>query len=260
MKIRFFEITLMCSMSFLILGISSSACRLAEAADQSIIMFIPTTEWPPYLMNDPRFPDGGVFVEVLKTIAQPAGYSVKTVQLPNKRGWMMLENGRVDVHAKAREWVTNPENFLWSAPFMLNEDVLLYSVDAPLEYSCPEALYGKSIAAMQGFAYPALESHFGPDKIHRIDVASPYAMLELLDRGRVDAALVNRVETQWLFRNKPEIKPERFVMDETPCDSASYRFAFTKNGNWQSFIDTVNKALVTMQADGRLKDIMNKYR
>nr|WP_287412498.1 ABC transporter substrate-binding protein [Pseudodesulfovibrio sp.] len=236
------------------------SCFHAEAAETTITMFVPDTDWPPYIMNNPEYPDGGVFVEILRAVATPLGYTVTTLPLPNQRGWMMLENGTVDVHAKAIEWVPNAKDFLWTASFMQSEDVLLSPTDKPLEYSSPQKLYGKSIATIKGFIYPVFEPHFGPNKIERIDVTSPYAMLELLTLGRADAALVNRVETQWLMRNKPELNPNRFILDDTPCDSASYRFAFTRKGHWQPFIKEFNKTLKTMQKDGRLQAILDKYR
>jgi len=260
MNSKFFILTIIFTVIIWTGADFGTTCIQAEAAETAITMFVPDTDWPPYLIDDPEYPGGGVFVEILRAAAEPLGYTVKTLRLPNQRGWMMLENGTIDVHAKALEWVPNANDFLWTDPFMQSEDVLLYPANAPLKHSSPLDLYGKSVAAIKGFIYPVLEPHFGPDKIQRIDVASPYAMLELLALGRADAALVNRAETQWLLRNKPELKPERFVLDKTPCDSASYRFAFTKKGHWQPFIKKFNETLKAMREDGRLTAILNKYR
>lgn len=249
--------------SLTLVGILLSLVLLAPnalAEDKKLIMFIPDTDWPPYLIDDPQYPGGGVLVEILTTIAKPLGYTVETKRLPNKRGWVQLDNGEVHVHAKAKEWVSNPEDYLWTAPFMTNEDVLIYQADSTLNYTSPEQLYGKSVAAIDGFVYPALESHFGPGKIKRRGVASPFAMLELLSRGRVDAALVNKSETQWLFRSRPDLKPEQFRMDDKPFDLAGYRYVFTQKGNWQPFIDAFNEKLVEMKKNGELNKILNKYR
>nr|WP_321513704.1 transporter substrate-binding domain-containing protein [uncultured Pseudodesulfovibrio sp.] len=237
-----------------------TGCIQAEAADKTITMFIPDTNWPPYIMDDPYLPDGGVFVEVLRAVAEPLDYKIKVMRLPNRRGWMMLEHGKIDVHPKAMKWVPNATDFLWTDPFMQSEDVLIYAAETPLKYTSPKDLYGKSVATIKDFAYPVLEPHFGPNKIRRVRSVSPYSMLGLLAIGRVDAAVVNRAETQWLMRTKPELSPERFVLDETPCDSADYRFAFTKKGNWEPFIQKFNTVLNAMKQDGRLEAILNKYR
>jgi len=232
----------------------------ALAKEKTIVMFVPDTDWPPYLINDPKYTGGGVLVEVLKVVAEPMGYTVKVRRYPNKRGWKLLEDGDIDVHVKAKEWVKNPDKYLWTAPFMVSEDILLYSANSTLEYTSPEALYGKTVAAMEGFVYPVLEAHFGPGKINRVNATSPFTMLDLLDHGRVDAALVNKSETQWLFRNRSDIKPDRFRMDKIPCDKAWYRYVFTKDSKWHPFINEFNKTLKAMKKDGRLKAIMDQYR
>jgi len=233
---------------------------VAGEADKTILMFVPDTDWPPYLISDPQYPGAGVLVDVLKAVAEPLGYTIETKRLPNKRGWMLLNKRNVDVHAKALEWVKNPDEYLWTDSFMMNEDVMLYSAASKLKYTKPEDMYGKTIVCIDGFFYPVLEEHFGPGKINKVCVSSPYAMLELVDLGRADAALVNRGGTQWLFRNRLELKPERFRMDDTAFDSAGYRYLFANDESWQPFIGKFNRELKAMKKDGRLKAILDQYR
>lgn len=221
---------------------------------------MPNTDWPPYLVDDPRYPGGGVLLEVMRCVAEPMGYKIMVERLPNKRGWFLLENGEVDAHAKAKEWVANPEKYLWTEPFMLHEDVLLLSAKSNLKCTGNKSLFGKRVAAIKGFIYPALEEDFGTGRVVRVDVASPFAMLDLLLLGRVDAALVNKNETLWLFANRPDLHPERFRLDSRSCDSAGYRYVFTKDDKWKPFIKKFNTEIKAMRRDGRLKEILNKYR
>lgn len=232
----------------------------ANADDKTIIMFIPDTDWPPYLINDPRYPGGGVLLEVMRAVVTPLGYEVKTCRLPNKRGWELLNCREVDAHAKAKEWVKYPDNYQWTAPFMLHEGVLLYRSNNNLEYTKPEALYGKTLVGIKGFIYPTLEPHFGPGKIHRIDVSNPFAMLELLNLGRVDAAMVNKNETLWLFKNRPDLNPERFRLDSKPFGSAGYRYVFNNDKRWAPFIEKFNARLDEMKRNGDLDKILDQYR
>jgi len=227
------------------------------AEKQELILFLPDTDWPPFVTQES---DGGVFGELLRAIVEPMGYSVRVRSLPERRGWEMLDDGLVDVHVKAREWVDEPDKYLWSEPFMLNEDVLLYAAARPLEYTTPEALYGISVATIRGFFYPPFEPHFGPGKITRVDVATPYAMLDLLERNRVAAALVNRAETEWMLHHTPSIDPSRFVLDKRDFDQAQYRFLFSRKSGRKALVAKIDKALTAMRRDGRLKAILDKYR
>jgi len=232
----------------------------AIAQDKAITMFIPDTDWPPYLMDDPQYPGGGVLKEIFTTIAEPMGYTVRMKRLPNKRGWLLLEKGEVDVHAKAKVWIETPDKYLWTDSFMYNEDCLLYRANSNQHYTTPKALYGKKILAIEGFVYPVFEPYFEEGKIIRMDVTDPYAMLEMLSMGRADAALVNKNETLWLFRNKPDMHPERFRMDPTSHSTAEYRYVFTHDYKWVPFIREFNQRLKAMKQDGRLKKILDQYR
>ncbi|WP_394699588.1 substrate-binding periplasmic protein [uncultured Pseudodesulfovibrio sp.] len=197
----------------LIFVMSCMTCP-AMAEEKTISMFVPDTKWPPYYVDEISNSGGSILTEILKAVAEPMGYTIKTRTLPNKRGWLMLENGEVDVHAKAKEWVDNPDDFLWTDPFMQSEDVLLLPASSTLKYTGPKSLYGKRIAAIKDFAYPKLEKDFAAGNIKRIDVLTPYDMFNLLIKGRADAALVNRVETLWTFRNNPRFKTKRLRLDK----------------------------------------------
>ncbi|MDD3313588.1 transporter substrate-binding domain-containing protein, partial [Pseudodesulfovibrio sp.] len=216
--------------------LAAAALPGLAAETRELTLFLPDTDWPPYVPKGAEGAEGGVFGELLRAIVEPLGYTVKVRFLPERRGWEMLDSGLVDVHVKAREWVEDPDKYLWSEPFLLNKDVLLYSAARPLEYTSPEALYGLSVAAIRGFLYPVFEPHFGPGRITRVDVATPYAMLGLLERNRVAAALVNRSETEWMLRHTPSIDPSRFRLDRHDFDRAQYRFLFSPRSDWRPLI------------------------
>ncbi|MGE4421825.1 MAG: substrate-binding periplasmic protein [Pseudodesulfovibrio sp.] len=235
-----------------------SAEGTAYARD--LVLFMTNEDWPPYQISDPSSKGDGVIVDVLREIAAPLGLTLKVRELPERRGWDMLEHGELDIYLTAREWTEAPDRYLWTSPLMLNEDVLLFRADSTLHYVAPASMQGRCVAAMEDFVYPALEPSFREGAIKRIDCGSPYSMLEMLDRGRVDAALVNRSETLWLFRNHPELHPERFRMDKTPFDSAWYRFLLPKGRGWEAYIDLFNKRIKAMKRDGTLDAILDRYR
>ncbi|OIQ50341.1 Bacterial extracellular solute-binding protein, family 3 [Pseudodesulfovibrio hydrargyri] len=235
-------------------------CSEGAGHARDLVLFITNENWPPYQINDSALKGKGVIVDMLGEIAPSLGLTLKVRVLPERRGWDMLEHGEVDIFPTAREWTENPDRYLWTAPLMLNEDILLFRAGSTLRYVSPASLEGLSVAAMEDFVYPALEPSFREGKIIRIDCGSPYNMLEMLDRSRVDAALVNRSETLWLFRNYPELHPERFRMDETPFDSAWYRFLLPRGRGWEQYIDRFNDRITTMKRDGTLNAILDRYR
>ncbi|BCS89349.1 substrate-binding periplasmic protein [Pseudodesulfovibrio sediminis] len=249
----------------LTMALIASAFDMTHAAQtalqkKDITIGMPSTDWPPYLISTTDNQHKGVLIDIFRAITEPMGYTTSAVHLPDKRTWELLGTGEVNALAMAKEWTANPDQFLWSEPFMLNEDVLLYLADSDLQYTAPQSLFGKSVAAITGFVYPALEPYFATGQITRVDTNSPYTMLELLSRHRVDAAMVNRAETQWFLRNHPNLEPERFRMDQTPFDSAWYRYVFIKTPQWERFVVEFNKQLRAMKRDGTLPAILDQYR
>jgi polar amino acid transport system substrate-binding protein len=235
-------------------------CSEGTGYARDLVLFMTNEDWPPFQISDPAFKGKGVIVDVLTEIATPLGLPLKVQVLPERRGWDMLDHGELDIFLTAREWTEDPDRYLWTDPLMLNEDVLLFRADSTLRYVSPASLQGRCVAAMEDFVYPALEPSFREGKIKRIDCGSPYNMLEMLDLGRVDAALVNRSETLWLFRNHPELHPERFRMDKTPFDSAWYRFLLPRGQGWEAYIGLFNKRIKAMKRDGTLNAILDRYR
>lgn len=240
-------------------GPSQGRCAKDVVPPKTLVFFLPDTDWPPYLIRDANFPATGILVDVFKTVVEPIGYEAVVKFLPNKRGWDMLDDGRVDVHVKAREWVSNPDNYMWTDSFLESEDVLVYPSNSSLSAD-PKTLQGKRIATLSGFTYPSLEPHFKWKRIERIDAPTPRVMLELVARGRVDAAVINRHVALWLIRTTPMLASKNLHVAKKPFANARYRYLFNTKKDWAPLIHQFNQNLKAMKQDGRLDAILDKYR
>jgi ABC-type amino acid transport/signal transduction systems, periplasmic component/domain len=245
----------------LMLMVASGVLGTSGAArGECLVAFIPDTNWPPYLIEDSGGKLSGLLPDLLQEVLNPLGFEVKLLRLPNKRGWVMLDSGEVDLHLKAREWVPNAEDYLWSDPLFDSEDVLLYSRERPIRFDTLEDLVGLRIAVVNSFVYPGLDEMFAAGEADRVPLDSPFAMLDLVAMGRADAAVVNRAETLWLFRNRPELHGKRFALTDVATDISPYRFVFTKQKSWAPLLEKINQELAAMKADGRLDEILHRYR
>lgn len=225
-----------------------------------LVFFMPDTDWPPYTTSQTPGEPRGVLIETLEEAVRPLGYTLIIRTLPDRRGWVQLENGDVDAHAKAKEWVDDPDRFLWTVPFLESQDTLITAAKDAFDYDSPADLKGMRIAVIGSFAYPALEPYFADGSITRINTSDPYRMLDLVEKGRADAAVVNKHETQWLFKTRQDLSANRFTIHEKPIDSAWYRFAFTRANGWQPHIKRLNMELEAMIQDGRLDAILQRYK
>jgi len=245
---------------FCLMAVSMGLVSAAHATPENkeIIVGFNNVAWPPYLVEEPNGKIHGIMIDVMKAIASKHGFSVKITPLPEKRAIRGIAGGDIDAYSKAKEWVKNPDLYLWTDPVVDSTDVLIFPKDRPVAFETPDDLKGKKIGAILGYRYPLLDPYFADGRIKRDDVKKDSLMLAKLLKGRDDAAIINKHVALWVIRQNPEFKG-KFAFSEKPGGKAGCRFMFTPKRNWGPFIETFNKELAAMKTDGRLDAIVGKY-
>lgn len=252
---RFFACVIFSCMPFL-----TQALANAHPADKEIILSFNTAGWPPYLINEEKgASSGGIMVDVLQAVASQHGYKIAVTPYPEKRGLLYLDEGKVDVFPKAKEWTKSPEKYIWTDPVLYSSDVLVFMRDKPLDYKSPGDFFSKQIGTVRGYIYPLFDSYFEDSRIFRDDAESEHQMLLKLLRHRYEVAIINKIVALWIIRNEPEFR-EQFEFSEKYVGSAAYRFMFTSKYDWGPFAEKFNQELKRMKADGRLEKILLRYR
>jgi polar amino acid transport system substrate-binding protein len=254
MKTKSFQVVL-----FLVaVSVCLTPAAHATPENREIIVGFNNVSWPPYLVEETNGKIHGIMMDVMKAIASKHGFSVKITPLPEKRAIRGMAQGDIDAYSKAKEWVQNPNAYLWTDPVVDSTDVLIFPKDRPVHFETPDDLDGKKIGAILGYRYPLLEPYFADGRIKRDDVKKDSLMLAKLLRGRDDAAIINKFVAYWVIRQNPEFK-DKFAFSEKPVGEAGCRFMFTPKQNWGPFIEAFNKELTSMKGDGRLDAIVRKY-
>lgn len=232
-----------------------------DAPPNTLIMGAPPEGWPPFTIvaNQPHH-HKGIMVDVLREIAEKNGYIVKVDFFPEKRCRMMLTQGKIHVYCKAKEWVDDPSMYIWSDPVVTSVDILVSHADAPIQFDSIHELTRRSIGSVYGFSYPTLDKAFESGAIHHHTAKNTEAILRMVQRGHIDAAVTNRHVAEWITRNHPKMTLSEFALSTTPIDSAPYRFAFHNTPKWKQFIVGFNKELASMKKDGRLQAILDRYK
>ncbi len=230
----------------------------ATPENKEIVVGFNHVAWPPYLIKEANGKLHGILIDVMKAIASKHGFSVKITPLPEKRAIRGMAEGHMDAYSKAKEWVADPNAYLWTDPVVNSTDVLIFPKDRPVGFETPKDLMGKKIGAILGYRYPLLEPYFADGRIERDDVKKDSLMLGKLLRGRDDAAVINRLVALWVIRQNPEFKGQ-FAFSAKPVGEAGCRFMFTAKQDWGPFIEVFNKELAAMKADGRLDAIIQNY-
>lgn len=235
--------------------------QISFAKRKTIIFATPKAGWPPYII--PQKDIGcncGIMPEIFKEICTTLGYDIKIQFYPEKRSQLMISEGRIDALPKSPKWVADPTSLLWSIPVLVVSDVIVYRKNAPIRYTKPRDLKEKSIGVIHGFTYPTLEHLFQIGAIRKQKTTNTKSLILMLSMGYVDGIVTSRRVAEWIIRKTPDLDIGNFGFSETAVDSAPYTFAFAKGKGLKPFVAQFNKTLRTMQRDGRIQKILDKYR
>ena len=242
----------------LLLG-SCNSTAVAEPAAKKIRIGIPSNGWPPYIIVQ-QDRTTGIAIDVLKSIGAKKGYDLQTRFCPEKRGHLMVAQGKVDAWFDAKQWTRNPDRYFWTEPMVESQDLIISCRDKPVIFFQIDDLFGKTIGTQLGFVYPLLDRYFDSGNMVRSDTCSQAAMLKMLHMGRSDAAVANKLVALWIIKQDPEMDRRNFTFSDRIVGQASYRIMFTRRYDWAPFIAHFNAELNSMQQDGRLANLISEYR
>lgn len=244
-------------MKRLVLFILCCCIGAVDIFGSEIIVFNTTPKgYPPYMIKEAGKKESGIMVEVLQIIATKHGYILETKGVPTKRVEKLLKIGDLDATARAKEWVSNPENYEFTDVIVRARDVLFSLKKTPITFRSIEDLFDKDIGTHLGYKYPMLKTYFKDNRIRRNDTANGTAMLNMVLKERTDAAVMNELVAKWIIsKNKWQ---EKFVISSKEVGGFDYRIMFNKK--WKSFVEKFNQELTLMKQNGELERIISKYK
>jgi polar amino acid transport system substrate-binding protein len=226
-----------------------------------VVIGSPPAGWPPFLIPPAGDACGrGIMLDVMAEVTRSLGCESRLELYPEKRSQLLLSEGVIHAYPKAREWMDDPERFVWSDAVVVSSDVLVSRSGEPLLTENLDDMAGLSIGVIHGFHYPVLSRAMAAGTVNTHEARDTEAVLRMLLRGHVDAVVTNRAVAEWIIRNRADLHAGDFVFAAKPIDSAPYRFAFFKSGQWQRFAELFNAELAAMKRDGRLDSILARYR
>jgi polar amino acid transport system substrate-binding protein len=240
---------------FFIMTVLVSVPALGE--DITLVYNVTDTGYPPFMIHpdSPEDNPRGIMYDILESAGKNLGFKVKVVTIPKKREIYFFNSNLLDVHATAREWVSNPSRFVFSEPVIKVKNVLFSLKANPFSYKSIDDLNGKTAVAHIGFVYPPLTAKFESGTITRVDAGSEVAMLRMIQLGRGDFAIINNLVGAWHIKERG--LEDQFHATEKAVTDYEYRFMFSKK--WAKLVPKFNQELKKMKTDGRLSKIIKKY-
>ena len=214
---------------------------------------------PPYLVDRER--QSGLYYDLARYLTEHVpGHTFKTVYLPRKRLETDLENGRlrglvVGVHPS---WFHDAARtrYLWSPPFMQDEDVVVSRLADPVPYDSPESLGGKSVGLSFGYYYYGVDELVKSGRITRDDAVSEEASLDKLSRKRVDATIITRRTLDYLLRARSDWL-QQFYVARKPHDAFERMILIPREFSFAA--PAISAAMATMLQDPAWQKVLRTY-
>lgn len=241
---------------FLVLLFLCNSDVLFGGNKEKITFNMSPTGYPPYMIYNENKNPSGIMYDVLKKVASKYDYAVEVAGIPRRRVNEWLDSNKLDATPRAKEWVPNPDDYVFTEPIVVARDVIFSLIKSPVDFNNIEDLFGKRIGTHLGYKYPLLDQYFKDKKMFRDDANNEIAMLKMVLFKRTDAAIINELVGLWLI--KENNWQGKFSISKKDCGSVDYRIMFNKK--WIPFVDKFNKELVKMKKDGTLNNIINRYK
>lgn len=213
--------------------------------------------WPePYAFFDSdRNLTGGAVKDVIEAIGKKANLPVEFVYLSRNRVDTAMERGQAEVRCYMNEaWAIRPENYLFSQPIFQTSNSIIWKRDRKPILKMDD-VQGKTIGTVAGYIYGGLGGLFKTGKAKRTDAVSEGMNVTLLQKDRIDYAIVETTSFNWILKKKEgmaALEVESFLVEVVPVKCAVLK------KNRQSF-KVIESALEKMKQDGTMKAIVAKY-
>ena len=211
--------------------------------------------YPPYGFVGDDGEYTGFDLDLAKAVADKQGWEVKYEAIDWDAKDTLLNSGAINCIWNGFTMEGREDDYTFSEPYMLNEQVLVVKKDAGIKSW--DDLAGKTVITQtDSAAQDVLE---GDQK----DLAATFATLDTigeyntafmqLESGAVDAVACDLSIAQYQLA----AKPDAYTQLDEPLSSEHYAVGF-KKGDTKS-ADAVTESLKALYEDGTVKDLCDKY-
>ncbi|WP_460139156.1 substrate-binding periplasmic protein [Salidesulfovibrio brasiliensis] len=202
----------------------------------------------------------GMFIDFLDRFeANNPDTTIQKVCLPRKRMDEWLAMGKADAFSLNAEIFVTSENrrhMEFTTPLWRSGDHLMVPANSVIRDSSITSIRGKRIGLIHGNAYPSLDAAAEKGTIKTARAVSMRMLMEMLDRGRLDAVVVNR-HTVHHYLSLLEFKASDYKILDPPLYEFDLSVAVHKNQ--PELLKMLNKFIEQSHNDGFLQQLEARW-
>ena len=185
---------------------------------------------PPLIINLEK--QSGLYFDFVRKINSLSDrYFFDLVFVPRKRIEAMLERKAMQgmlLGVNPKWFKDKDENkYLWTNAVFTDRDEVVSLKESAIEYQSPSSLQGKVIGGVRGFYYAGINELVAHGKASRVDTSGEAALLTMLEKNRVDTAIIGRSMYDYLL--KDSIWQGKFHLSAKPHDNYDRRILIPKS-------------------------------
>ncbi|WP_432735956.1 substrate-binding periplasmic protein [Maridesulfovibrio sp. FT414] len=226
-----------------------------SAADNFRVMLYDAS-FPPYFF-DKEDPRTGIVKDLFSAFGKETGDTFEYVRVPFKRALHQFDSGQIDIEPMSNPAWRGDSAVLgeYSIPMGVSELIVLFNADKYLPIESPKDLTGRTIGVVMGYYYPSFAPYFEDGSIKPHVLPSDAKLIQLLEAGRLDQAIMNKDFALYQIKEKRlhgKLKLSR------PCSALDMMVRF--HPSKKDAIPRFNKAIRKLLDDGTIKRIYDQYR
>ncbi|MBA4342924.1 MAG: ABC transporter substrate-binding protein [Methylibium sp.] len=237
-------------LSILLLGGLAGAPWAAQA--ESVELRVVGSADPPFRIFGAGGPTG-LYFDLLNEAARRLGWPLRYTEVPSARALKMMEQGEADLMLGPLRTPERERFLSYSRTVLPAEDKAFYTRAAAAPLRRLDDLQGLSIGVHRGKRYGAA---FDADaRLRRLELNDYRAALEMVSRGRLDAAVLPERQGDLLVRSLglTLVKQPLRLPGETPY------VVFARSSPWLARQAELEHAFQAMQDDGSWRRISHNY-
>lgn len=227
--------------------------RICAAENFRVMLY--TDSFPPYFFEKGNV-ETGIVRDIFAALAKETGDSFEYVRVPFKRGLHHFETGQIDIEPMSNPvWrQTSAVKGIFSIPFAVSEEIVLFDAEQYLPVDSPEDLIGHTVGVVMGYQYPVYGPYFADGLIKAHPLRDENKLIQLLLAGRLGQALMNKDFAQYQIKTLG--LKGRLIIGK-PCSVVDMMIRF--HPSKKHAVPRLNKAIEKLLKNGTIKSIYDKY-
>ena len=236
-------------LSFIII-VGLNLCTLAEGADSDVVLKVgmPVPGQVPFLWSDENGQIKGIYADTLRAVASEVDLEIVFLPLSQARLIRHFVAGEIDmeigVSSKAKERSEIANLSIFSRPFGMANEVIIYTPKLRFPAFILKDLKGRKVAAVRG----ALT----PEYIVRENFTSPLQIAKRVNRGWSEVGFMREAPAMHYKINKGMGYKISLPYESNPI---RFRLHLKRSG----LINKIDEAIDKISAEGRLEQIICNY-